>query len=305
MSVVVDQVSKWYDTQKAVDNISFSAGKGEIIGLLGPNGAGKSTTMKMITGYLLANEGTITVCGLDVVANPRAAKQKIGYLPEHNPLYLDMYVHEYLHFAGSIHGISEKVRKARIEDLVEKTGLTAERKKKIGQLSKGYRQRVGLAQALINDPEILILDEPTTGLDPNQIVEIRNLITHVGKSKTVIISTHIMQEVNAICDRAVIINRGKIVANDSIKGLSDRINQKRKLHLRFKEAYDLQWISKLLEVRSAKKVGDKELLIDVLEGHEEAIQGMIFKEAASRNQILFGLDWQESSLESIFQELTR
>lgn len=303
--VRVDQITKIYGTQKAVDDVSFSADKGQIIGLLGPNGAGKSTTLKMITGYLLANSGSISVCGVDVVQNPKEAKCKIGYLPEHNPLYLDMYVFEYLQFAGSLYEITAKLRKARIEELIEKTGLTAERKKKIGQLSKGYRQRVGLAQALIHDPEVLILDEPTTGLDPNQIVEIRKLIQEVGKSKTVILSTHIMQEVSAICHRAVIINRGKIVADNAIGDLLDLVLFRKMLVLRFKGTPDTNWIQELPGIRSIKKDGEKCYLVDVMDSYEDNIQSIIFKEAAARNQVLLGMDWQESSLETVFQKLTK
>lgn len=303
--VRVDHISKIYGTQKAVDDISFSADKGQIIGLLGPNGAGKSTTMKMITGYLLANEGSISVCGLDVVQNPREVKNKIGYLPEHNPLYLDMFVYEYLEFAGSLYTISTQRRKSKIEELIEKTGLTSERKKKIGQLSKGYRQRVGLAQALIHDPDVLILDEPTTGLDPNQIVEIRRLIQEVGQSKTVILSTHILQEVSAICTRAVIINRGKIVADNDIGELADLAPVRRQLVLRFKDKPEVEWIQRLPGIRSVNREGEKEFLVDVLDHYEDDIQSLIFKEAAARNQVLFEMDWQESSLESVFQKLTK
>ena len=305
MSVQVEHVSKIYGSQKAVDDISFSAEKGQIIGLLGPNGAGKSTTMKMITGYLLANEGTISVCGLDVVQNPKEAKRKIGYLPEHNPLYLDMFVHEYLQFAGGLYGIGSRILKSRIEDLIEKTGLTAERKKKIGQLSKGYRQRVGLAQALIHDPEVLILDEPTTGLDPNQIVEIRKLIQEVGKSKTVILSTHIMQEVSAICHRAVIINRGKIVADKPIQDLGEGIETRVLLKLRFKENYDLQWIKLLEGVLQVRSVGDKEFQISIELDKEDHLRSQLFIECASRSQIILDMVKEEQNIEGIFQQLTK
>ena len=305
MSVQVEHVSKIYGSQKAVDDISFSAEKGQIIGLLGPNGAGKSTTMKMITGYLLANEGTISVCGLDVVQNPKEAKRKIGYLPEHNPLYLDMFVHEYLQFAGGLYGIGSRILKSRIEDLIEKTGLTAERKKKIGQLSKGYRQRVGLAQTLIHDPEVLILDEPTTGLDPNQIVEIRKLIQEVGKSKTVILSTHIMQEVSAICHRAVIINRGKIVADKPIQDLGEGIETRVLLKLRFKENYDLQWIKLLEGVLQVRSVGDKEFQISIELDKEDHLRSQLFIECASRSQIILDMVKEEQNIEGIFQQLTK
>lgn len=216
MSIKVQNLSKVYGTQRAVDNISFEVSKGEIIGFLGPNGAGKSTTMKILTGYIPATEGTAEVNGFNVQTSPMQVKSNIGYLPEHNPLYLDMYVKEFLDFAGSLYGLKGRALQLKIDETIERVGLGLEKHKKIGQLSKGYRQRVGLAQALIHNPDVLILDEPTTGLDPNQLVEIRDLIKHVGKDKTVIFSTHIMQEVEAICDRVVIINRGQIVADSTL-----------------------------------------------------------------------------------------
>lgn len=219
MSIKVQNLSKVYGTQRAVDNISFEVNKGEIIGFLGPNGAGKSTTMKILTGYIPATEGTAEVNGFDVKTNPMKVKAIIGYLPEHNPLYLDMYVKEFLDFAGSLYGLKGRTLQIKIDETIERVGLGLEKHKKIGQLSKGYRQRMGLAQALIHNPDVLILDEPTTGLDPNQLVEIRDLIKNVGKDKTVIFSTHIMQEVEAICDRVVIINRGKIVADGTLSEL--------------------------------------------------------------------------------------
>jgi ABC-2 type transport system ATP-binding protein len=221
MSIVVDQLTKTYGNQNAVDGISFTAGTG-VLGFLGPNGAGKSTTMKILAGYLPQTAGNASVCGFDVVTQPVAVKRKIGYLPENNPLYTDMYVKESLAFIARIHGIENPQH--RIEEVIEQTGLTPEQHKKIGQLSKGYRQRVGLAQAILHDPEVLILDEPTSGLDPNQLIGIRQLITDLGKTKTVILSTHIMQEVEAVCDQVIIINKGKIVANDSLGGLRTKNN---------------------------------------------------------------------------------
>ena len=219
MSIKIQNLSKTYGTQRAVDDISFEVAKGEIVGFLGPNGAGKSTTMKILTGYLPATEGSAEVNGFDVKTSPLQVKSSIGYLPEHNPLYLDMYVREFLEFTGSLYGLKGKTLQIKVAETIEMVGLGLEKHKKIGQLSKGYRQRVGLAQALIHNPDVLILDEPTTGLDPNQLVEIRDLIKSVGKDKTVIFSTHIMQEVEAICDRVVIINRGKIVANCTLSKL--------------------------------------------------------------------------------------
>lgn len=219
MSIKIQNLSKVYGTQRAVDDISFEVAKGEIVGFLGPNGAGKSTTMKILTGYLPATDGSAEVNGFDVKTSPMQVKSSIGYLPEHNPLYLDMYVREFLEFTGSLYGLMGKTLQIKVAETIEMVGLGLEKHKKIGQLSKGYRQRVGLAQALIHNPDVLILDEPTTGLDPNQLVEIRDLIKSVGRNKTVIFSTHIMQEVEAICDRVVIINRGKIVANGTLSEL--------------------------------------------------------------------------------------
>ena len=223
MSVQVSSLTRMYGTQKAVDNISFALNKGEIVGFLGPNGAGKSTTMRMITGYLEPDSGTAMVSGIDVRQRPLEAKRKIGYLPEANPLYYDMYVKEYLGFIAEVHGIPHK--KEKIAAIIETVGLTVESRKRTGQLSKGYKQRVGLAAALLHDPEVLILDEPTTGLDPNQIVEIRDLIRNLGKNKTVLFSTHILQEVDAICDRAIIINKGKIVADKTLTELKSGSSQ--------------------------------------------------------------------------------
>ena len=215
----VQNLIKIYGTQKAVNDISFEAKQGEIVGFLGPNGAGKSTTMKIATCYLTATAGTVEVCGFDVQKSPMEARRNIGYLPEHNPLYLEMYVKEFLEFIGGIYGLKGQTLQKRIDEIIELLGLTLEYKKKIGQLSKGYRQRVGLAQALIHDPQVLILDEPTTGLDPNQLAEIRGVIRNIGREKTVIFSTHIMQEVEAICDRVIIINRGNIVEDTSLDNL--------------------------------------------------------------------------------------
>ncbi|MFZ9630483.1 MAG: ATP-binding cassette domain-containing protein [Bacteroidetes bacterium] len=219
MSIQVNNLSKKYGQQLALDSISFSIPSGEVVGFLGPNGAGKSTTMKIITGYIPATSGDASVCGLDLVEQSLEVRKLVGYLPEHNPLYLDMYIAEYLLFAAGIAGV--KNTKKALEMAIELTQLGPERNKKIGQLSKGYRQRVGLAQALIHDPKVLILDEPTSGLDPNQVVEIRNVIKNLGSEKTVLLSTHIMQEVEAMCNRVILINKGKIVADDSLEGLKN------------------------------------------------------------------------------------
>ena len=217
MSISVSNLTKFYGSQKVVNNISFEINQGEIVGFLGPNGAGKSTTMKMITGFIEANEGNIEVCGISVKKNKLAIKKKIGYLPEANPLYFDLYIREYLTFIAGIHSIKDS--KKRIEEVIKLVGLTVEANKKIGQLSKGYKQRVGLAAALIHDPEVLILDEPTSGLDPNQIIEIRTVIQNLGKMKTILFSSHIMQEVEAICKRVIIINKGNIVADDQVDSI--------------------------------------------------------------------------------------
>ncbi|NTE00548.1 ATP-binding cassette domain-containing protein [Agrobacterium tumefaciens] len=223
MSISVRNLSKHYDTQKAVDSISFEAMPGRILGFLGPNGAGKSTTMRMLTGYLTPTSGVAEVSNKNIISQSIEAKKHIGYLPENTPLYIDMYVKEFLHFVGQTYALNNLSN--RVEEVIKLVGLTPEQHKKIGMLSKGYRQRVGLAQAIIHDPEVLILDEPTSGLDPNQLVDIRALIKELGKNKTVIISTHIMQEVEAICDDIIIINKGKIVANDSLEGIKKAYNQ--------------------------------------------------------------------------------
>ncbi|REA59877.1 ABC transporter ATP-binding protein [Dyadobacter luteus] len=219
MSIQVTNLSKIYGAQRAIDNISFDLKPGEIVGFLGPNGAGKSTTMKILTGYLQPTSGNASVSGFDVLTQPMPARRAIGYLPEHNPLYLDMYVKEFLQFSGKLYGISGATLKTRISEVISMCGLEVEQHKKIGQLSKGYRQRVGLAQSFLHDPEVLILDEPTTGLDPNQILEIRELIRTAGSNKTVLFSTHIMQEVEALCDRVIIINKGKVVSDSSLDTL--------------------------------------------------------------------------------------
>lgn len=224
MSIKIQNLTKVYGQQKALNNIGFEISKGEIVGFLGPNGAGKSTTMKILSGYLKPTGGTATLNGVDVDTESKEIKKHIGYLPEHNPLYLDMYVEEFLNFVGSLYGFSKSQLKERTEGIIKKVGLGPEKHKKIAQLSKGYRQRVGLAQALIHNPDVLILDEPTTGLDPNQLVEIRELIKQVGKDKTVILSTHIMQEVEAICDRVIIINHGEIVADAALSEIKKEGN---------------------------------------------------------------------------------
>src|SRR3954451_9088978 len=253
MSIEVNGLVKIYGTQKAVNNISFSIGKGEVVGFLGPNGAGKSTTMKIITGYLQQDAGAAKVCGIDVTEQPLTIKKKIGYLPEANPLYYDMFVREYLLFITGIHRIKNK--RQRINDVIELTGLTSESKKKIGQLSKGYKQRVGLAATLVHDPEVLILDEPTSGLDPNQIVEIRNVIKEQGKNKTVLFSSHILQEVQAICDRVIIINKGELVADDQLSILQQS-RQGNYVRVAFKENLSTETMEQLSAVTQVIKEND-------------------------------------------------
>lgn len=290
---------KVYGAQHAVDDISFSVKEGEIVGFLGPNGAGKSTTMKIATGYLSATSGTVKVSGLDVNDQPTATKRIIGYLPEHNPLYLDMYVHEYLGFVGKIFGLDGKVLKDRVNEMIGLCGLTLEQNKLIGSLSKGYRQRVGLAQSLIHNPQVLILDEPTSGLDPNQILEIRKLIKEVSKNKTVVFSTHIMQEVQALCDRVVVINRGKIVADDQLKNLTGATTGW--IEVEFKEIVSSEVLTLLAGVARVEGNGNQ-FKIFCQTGVD--VRPELVRFASEKNLTLLGLRQQESSLEEIFRSLT-
>ena len=271
MSIEVKEVSKIYGSQKALDTVSFSIQKGEIVGFLGPNGAGKSTMMKIITCFLPQSSGSVKVCGFDVSEDPMEVKKRVGYLPEHNPLYLDMYVKEYLGFIAGLHKIEGK--KERVAEIIEQVGLQVEQHKLIGALSKGYRQRVGLAQALIHDPEVLILDEPTTGLDPNQIEEIRNLIKKVGKSKTVMMSTHIMQEVEAVCDRVIIVNKGNLVADDSSGEISKSKNNEFVLKVEFGSAVTEQQLTAIQGVVKAHNVSGNNCEL----GASEDIRDAVFK----------------------------
>jgi ABC-2 type transport system ATP-binding protein len=299
MSLSVRNLTKIYGEQKAVDNISFEAKPGEILGFLGPNGAGKSTTMKIATGYLSATSGTIEVCGIDTEKNALESKKIIGYLPEHNALYLDMYVHEYLRFAGKICGV--KNAEERAKEMIERVGLTREQNKKIAALSKGYRQRVGLAKAMIHEPKVLILDEPTTGLDPNQIVEIRQVIKDLGKDKTIIFSTHIMQEVQALCDRVVIINLGQIVADSSTEMLKSAAAQY-DIVLGFeKSPVSTDSFLEVEQVLSVKVISENQLKITA----SSDVRGELFRFCAERSYILNELRLEERSLELIFRELTQ
>jgi ABC-2 type transport system ATP-binding protein len=301
MSIEVKGLSKEYSDQKAVDNISFSARKGQILGFLGPNGAGKSTTMKMITAYIPPTEGHIEVCGIDVVNDSLASAAKIGYLPENNPLYREMYVKEYLHFIAGLHKLKDP--SSRVADMISRTGLQSEQHKKIEQLSKGYRQRVGLAQAMIHDPEVLILDEPTSGLDPNQLVEIRSLIKNLGKEKTVVLSTHIMQEVQALCDRVIIINKGKIVADDPIENLQDRISGDIVVNVTFNKKVNEQSLYKIPGVRKVRADGNPQSF-QISSSQQEDIRPLIFQFAVDQQLVILEMTREQISVEHIFQQLT-
>ncbi|SIT76075.1 gliding motility-associated ABC transporter ATP-binding subunit GldA [Pontibacter indicus] len=303
MSVEVKNLTKIFGSQRAVDDISFSVGQGQILGFLGPNGAGKSTTMKIATCYLPPTTGTVLVNGYDAVQDSIAVRRSVGYLPEHNPLYLDMYVHEYLQFVASVYGLKGRQAKERVQEMVELCGLTLEQGKKIGALSKGYRQRVGLAQALVHDPQVLILDEPTTGLDPNQIVEIRSLIKRIGQDKTVIFSTHIMQEVTAICDRVVIINRGKLVADSDVASLQAGARNEKTTLVEFEQPIPLEALEQVPGVLSATLA--EGTTYRVVSRKDTDIRATIFRVAAERQWPLVGLRHEENSLEKIFQQLTK
>jgi ABC-2 type transport system ATP-binding protein len=299
MPVEVRNLTKIYGEQKAVNNISFSIDKGEIVGFLGPNGAGKSTTMKMITGYLEPSVGDINVNGVDVKRSPLDAKRKIGYLPESNALYYDMYVREYLGFIADVHKINNKQQ--AINNVIEQVGLTPESKKRVGQLSKGYKQRVGLAAALIHDPEVLILDEPTSGLDPNQIVEIRNVIKEQGKNKLVLFSSHILQEVEAICDRVIIINKGKIVADDKLSNLHQQSSSS-VVRVQFKEALEHEWFKRLAAVKSVNKIDTYTWNIET--NDPETVRSELKKLERENNLDIVSLQSENQSLEEIFRSLT-
>ncbi len=300
MSVQVSNLTKIYGTQRAVDDISFEARRGEVLGFLGPNGAGKSTTMKIITGFIPQSEGTASVCGHDVEKEPLEVKKRVGFLPESNPLYHDMYVKEYLEFASRVHKMGSD-SKSRISDMIEVTGLAPESKKKIGQLSKGYRQRVGLAQAMLHNPEVLILDEPTAGLDPNQLIEIRSLIKSLGKEKTVILSTHIMQEVEAICDRVIIINKGKLVADDTPGNLQQRVKGSVVVKVEFKEDVSPDSLKKIKGVRDVRQEKNSWFLFS--DGKRD-LREEVSIYAKENGLTMLALQLEESSLEDVFKNLT-
>lgn len=299
MSIQVEQVLKVYGEQVAVDHISFNIGKGEVVGFLGPNGAGKSTTMKMLTGFLEPDGGSIAVCGLPVEGEALETKKKIGYLPELNPLYPDMYVREYLQLRAGLYGLKNPA--ARIEAVIGMTGLTPESHKEIGQLSKGYKQRVGLAAALLHDPEVLILDEPTTGLDPNQLTEIRSLIRELGKTRTILFSTHIMQEVEAVCERVIVISKGKIVAD---RQMADIRNQQDSaiVKLRFREGVDASRLAAIQGVKAVEQEQGGEFSLETADPEALAKELMTF--ALQHNLNIVSLQTQTQRLEDVFRTLT-
>lgn len=305
MSIEVKNLLKQYDQQKAVNNISFKVEKGEIVGFLGPNGAGKSTTMKIITGYLQQTGGDAYVCGINVSEKPLETKKKIGYLPELNALYYDMYVKEYLAFVAEVHRISNKQQ--AIDKVLETVGLKVESKKKIGQLSKGYKQRVGLAAALIHDPEVLVLDEPTSGLDPNQIIEIREVIRQQGKNKTVLFSSHILQEVEAICDRVIIINKGELVADDKLSNLQQGNKDKHIVVVTFKEAVERNMLESLSDVNRVDFLHASASVspgFKLQTANPEAVRKQILELALRHNLNIVSLQSGNQSLEEVFRELT-
>ena len=299
MSIIVTDLLKLYGEQKAVNGISFSVNKGEIVGFLGPNGAGKSTTMKMITGYLKPDAGTISVSGINVLTHPLEAKKKIGYLPESNALYYDMYIREYLQFVAQVHGISKPLQ--AIADVIALTGLTPESRKKIGQLSKGYKQRVGLAAALLHQPEVLILDEPTSGLDPNQIIEIRQVIKEQGNDKLVLFSSHILQEVEAICDRVIIINKGNIVADDTVQNLQRSTAGKTIILLELKENVSVEIMQETTGYKLEKISPHKWKFETAV---PEVLKKKILETSLHQNWNIIALQSETADLEEVFRSLT-
>ena len=297
MSIEVQNISKNYGAQKALNNISFTVKKGEIVGFLGPNGAGKSTLMKILTSYIDADSGTAVVNGFNVASQTKDVQKSIGYLPEHNPLYLDLYVREYLAFNADVY----KVDKKRIDEVIQLTGLTPEAHKKIGQLSKGYRQRVGLATALLHDPEVLILDEPTTGLDPNQLAEIRELIKNIGKDKTVFLSTHIMQEVEAICDRVIIIKKGEIVADNKLQQIFSNENDQL-IEIEFDFKIEEEFIKRLPHLKSFQNIHDMQW--ELVFNADTDMRPALFDFAQENGVKILSMQLKNKNLETIFREKT-
>ncbi len=302
MSIRVENLTKTYKSQNAIDQINFEIKSGEIVGFLGPNGAGKTTTMKILTCYIPPTSGAAWVNGLNVENDSIEVRKQIGYLPEHNPLYMDMYVKEYLMFAASVYQLSNKSQ--RVKEMIELTGLQVEQNKKIGQLSKGYRQRVGLAQAIIHNPKVLILDEPTSGLDPNQIVEIRNLIVNIGKEKTVLLSTHIMQEVEAMCNRVMIINKGKIVADGKTEELKHSFSPDNTVQVTFNQSLNSDQLKSLNIISEASQLNEQTYIVKSKK-NEELIKSEIFNFAVQNQLILTEMKLIESSLEDVFKNLTK
>ncbi len=300
MSIQVNNVTKLYGAQKALNNVSFEIGTNEIVGFLGPNGAGKSTMMKILTCYIPASEGSAKVCGFNTSDQTVEVRRQIGYLPEHNPLYLDMYVKEFLEFTGKLYGV--KNIRPRVADMIDTTGLQKEQNKKIGALSKGYRQRVGLAQAMIHDPKVLIMDEPTTGLDPNQLEEIRELIKKLGKQKTVMLSTHIMQEVEAVCDRVIIINNGTIVANDTTQTLQ-KSTTKQVISVEFDKEVNKQTLKSLAGVEEVILVSGNSWKI--VADPEKDVRKELFNFAVKNDISILTLNKEEQKLEDVFKQLTK
>lgn len=300
MSIAVYSIAKTYGTQRALDGLTFQVGRGEVVGLLGPNGAGKSTLMKILTCYLPPTEGKAAVCGFDVGAKSMEVRRRVGYLPEHNPLYLDLYVREHLDFAAGVHGLRDRAK--RVSAMIERVGLGPEQHKRVGQLSKGYRQRVGLAQALIHDPEVLILDEPTSGLDPNQIVDIRALIKALGREKTVMMSTHIMQEVEAICDRVIIIDKGRLVADDKASNLRSRRKEQEALEVEFDATTTVNQLLSIAGITHAKHQQGSTWLLAHDAGSDP--RPAVFEFAVHQGLKVLGLRKSERGLEEVFKELT-
>jgi len=301
MSIIVQNITKQYDKQLALNNVSLTIGKGEIVGLLGPNGAGKSTLMKIITCFIPPTKGTVNVEGYDIWEQSMEVRKRVGYLPEHNPLYLDMYVKEYLGFVAGIHHITGQEASKRIDEMIEMTGLGVEMHKKIGALSKGYRQRVGLAQAMIHNPSVLILDEPTSGLDPNQLIDIRRLIKDLGNEKTVLLSTHIMQEVEALCDKVIIINKGVVVANDNIENLtkdSDNV-----LVVEFDGNVTIEMLRNIVGLKQAKAIKGNHWILEPKADLD--IRQDLMRWSINNNVIIRSMQREETSIEECFQRLTK
>lgn len=301
MSIIVQNITKQYDNQLALNDVSLTINKGEIVGLLGPNGAGKSTLMKIITCFIPPTKGTISVEGYDIWEQSMEVRKRVGYLPEHNPLYLDMYVKEYLGFVGGIHHLKGQELNKRIDEMIEMTGLGVEMHKKIGALSKGYRQRVGLAQAMIHNPSVLILDEPTSGLDPNQLIDIRGLIRDLGNEKTVLLSTHIMQEVEALCDRVIIINKGVVVANDNIENLTQE--SENVLVVEFDGKVTNEMLRNIVGLKQAKSIDENRWILEPKSDLD--IRQDLMRWAINNNIIIKSMQKEETSIEECFQRLTK